>query len=88
MDRQRHPILGRLSGEAVLGEVWPVERWRLVIAQQGDARQVLLPPQSGLRQSPSVATADHDFFRSAARLPRGFGLGLATLLVHHHFEAP
>ena len=52
MDPQRHPILGRLSGEAVLGEVWPVEGRRLVIAQQSDARQMLLPPQSGPRQSP------------------------------------
>ena len=42
---QRHPILGRLAGEVVLGEVRPVDGRRVVIAQHDDAALVLLAPQ-------------------------------------------
>ena len=63
---QRHPILRRGAREVVLGEVWPINRGRIVIAQHDNASLVLRTPQSLGRREPGCPAAnDDDLLRRA-----------------------
>ena len=75
---QRHPFLGRVAGEIVLGEVGPVDRRGVVVAQHDDAALVLLAPQHlGRREAGSAAAHDHDPVRR--RRPPAWRAGLASV---------
>ena len=74
---QRHPILLRVAGEVVLGQVRPVDRRRIVVAQHDDASlEMHAPEHLGRGEAGGASADDHDPVRSTGRsLPRGSGFG-------------
>ena len=63
---QRQPILRRAAGQIVLGEVGPIDRRRVVVAQHDDAALVVLAPQHlGCREAGRTAADDNDPVRGA-----------------------
>ena len=83
---QRHPILRRIAGEIILGEIRPVDRRRIVVAQHDDASLILLAPELlGRGKASRAAADDHDFFRrSSRRLCRAAPARLRQLLAHEN----
>ena len=71
---QRHPFLGRVAGEIILGQVRPIDRRRVVAAQHDDAAVVVLAPQHLGRGKAGGSAADDD------DLSRRVGRGLAARL--------
>ena len=61
---KRKPILGRVAGEIILGEIRPIDRRRIVAAQHDDLAVILLPPEPfGRGEARRAAADDHDPFR-------------------------
>ena len=67
---QRYPFLGRGAGKVVLGQVRPVHRRRVVIAEHRDAAFVSLAPQALRRCETGGTAADDDDFSRCFRLGR------------------
>ena len=58
---QRQPVFRRAAGEIVLGQIWPVDRRRGIIAEHDDAAAKLLPPEClGRGKSRRAPADDHD----------------------------
>ena len=58
---QRQPVFRRAAGEIILGQIWPIDRRRVVAAQHDEIALVFLPPQHlGRGESSRAAADDHD----------------------------
>ena len=72
---QRQPVLRRIAGEIILGEVGTVDRHRAVTAEHGDgAGKSLAAKRLGRREAGRTAADDDEFLRRrrAAMGHRGF----------------
>ncbi len=84
---QRHPILGRLAGEIVLGEIRPVDRGRSIIAQHDDAALVFPTTQHlGGCEAGRPAAKDHDPPRQPCRRFAAPWLRHLFLMSHEDFS--
>jgi len=83
---ERHPVLRRIAGKVVLGEVRPVDRRCVVVAQHHDAAAELLAPQHlGSRKAGSAPADDDDPVRCRAGRPLArLALRLRLLRAHEN----
>jgi hypothetical protein len=86
---QRQPVCWRAAGEIILGEVRPVDRRRIVIAQHHDAAAKVLTPQHlGCCESGGAAADDHHLVRHVGRRAARLGLWRDRLLDENRVALP
>ena len=83
---QRDPILLRISGEVILGQVRPVDGRHIVVAQHHDASlEMVTPEHLCCREAGGASADDHDPVRSTGRrLAAWLRFLLLQLLAHEN----